>query len=290
MTPQEYIDKINNASHLGDVVDLSNWRKHYADIAKVLHPDVCSIPGAAGAFARLNGLKEGWEKGYRFVDDAGAVRAQNQTITFVGDPTLLMQSYRNCGYLKSLNSPAAQHFKRYLPASMSLDGEALTLQLSHWAAPLTGLTLSQGHANWILSRLLEFSAWLAQEGWTHGGINPESVFVVPETHGIIIGSFYHLTPREGTVKTISAKYKHWYPNALFVDKIAQPITDLELCKRTTAVLLGDPSGMGVKLQKTHLKSYIDFLLTVHTDAYECYDKYRKLLEKHFPKKFVPLNL
>lgn len=290
MSPQELIDKINNASHLGEVLVLNDWKKQYGEMARLLHPDLCTIPGGADAFARLNALKEGWEKGYRFSDDAGAVRAQNTTITIVGDPKLLLQSYRNYGYLKSLRHPAAQHFHRYLPESMTLDGEALTLQLRHRAAPLTGLTLPQGHANWILSRLLEFNTWLAQEGWTHCGINPESVLVVPETHGIILSSFYHLTPLEGAVKTISAKYKHWYPNALFVDKKALPMIDLELSKRTIVTLLGDPSGMGVKLQKTHNPAMIDFLLTAHTDAFECYDKYRKLLDKHFPKKFLPLNL
>ena len=290
MSPQELIDKINNASHLGEVLELTDWKKQYGEMARLLHPDLCNIAGAADAFARLNALKEGWEKGYRFSDDAGAVRAQNTTITFVGDPKLLLQSYRNYGYLKSLRHLAAQHFHRYLPESMVLDGEVLTLQLCHRAAPLTGLTLQQGHTNWILSRLLEFSTWLAQEGWTHCGINPESVLVVPETHGIILSSFYHLTPLEGAVKTISAKYKRWYPNALFVDKKAVPMIDLELSKRTIATLLGDPSGMGIKLQKTHNPAMIDFLLTAHTDAFECYDKYRKLLDKHFPKKFLPLNL
>ncbi len=290
MAPQELINKINNATHLGDVLDLTDWRKHYGDIARVLHPDVCNILGAADAFARLNALKEGWEKGYRLTDDAGAVRAQNLSITFVGDPKLLLQSYRNYGYLKSLNSPAAQHFKRYLPESMSLDAAVLTMNLRHRAAPLTGLILQQGHANWILSRLLEVASWLAQEGWTHGGINPESVFVVPETHGIILTSFYHLTPREGMVKTISAEYKNWYPDALFAKKIAEPLIDLELCKRTTAAILGDPSGLGMKLKLTHNKAFIDFLLTAHPDAFDCYDKYRKLLDKQFPKKFLPLNL
>jgi hypothetical protein len=290
MIEQELIDKINQASHLGEVLALSDWKKQYNEMARLLHPDLCHIPGAAAAFARLNALKEGWEKGYRFSDEAGAVRAHNQTVTFVGDPKLLLQSYRNYGYLKRLRHPAAKHFHRYLPESMTLDGAAMTLTLCHRAAPLTGLTLPQGHANWILSRLLEFTAWLAQEGWTHGGINPESVFVAPETHGIILTSFYHLTPRSETVHTISAKYKHWYPNALFVNKKAEPQIDIELSKRTIATLLGDPSGAGIKLQKTHHRAFAGFLLTVHTDAFACYDQYRNLLDKHFPKKFLPLNL
>jgi hypothetical protein len=290
MLPQELIEKINQASHLGEVLELADWKKQYGELARLLHPDLCSLPGAADAFARLNALKESWEKGYRFNDDAGAVRVQNRSITFVGDPQLLLQSYRNYGYLKSLNHPAAQHFRRYLPESMKLDDAVLTVELRHRAVPLSGLHLQQGHANWILSRLLEFSAWLAQEGWTHLGINPESVLVVPETHGIILSSFYHLTPREGRVKTISAQYKHWYPNALFVDKKAEPLVDLELCKRTVATLLGDPSGLGITLQKSHHRPFVDFLLSVHHDAFDCYEQYRKLLDQHFPKKFLSLNL
>jgi hypothetical protein len=290
MTPQELIDRIAKANYLGEVLDLADWKKQYAEIAKKLHPDVCDLTGATAAFARLNVLKENWEKGYQLSDDAGAVRAHDKTVTFVGDPQLLLQSYRNFGYLKSINSSAAKHFKRFLPESMELNSETLVVTLSERAVPLSGLTLPQGHANWILSRLFEFSAWLAQEGWTHCGINPESVFVVPETHGIVLTSFYHLTPREGKVKTISAKYKHWYPDALFVEKKATPLIDTELCKRTIAVLLGDSSGLGVKLKKTLSAEFIDFLLTPHTDAFVCYDQYRLLLEQYFPKKFLPLNL
>jgi hypothetical protein len=72
--------------------------------------------------------------------------------------------------------------------------------------------------------------------------------------------------------------------------MATPNVDIELCKRSIATILGDPSGLGMKLKKTHLAAFIDFLLTSHTDAFECYDQYRKLLKTHFSKNFLPLNL
>lgn len=290
MTPQELIDRIAKAHYLGEVLDLADWKKQYLKAVRMIHPDICTLPGAEAALKRLFELKDQWDKGYQLDDDAGSVSAQDKAVTFVGDPELLLKSYQNYNYLKRSNTPAGQHFSRYLPESMTLVGERMSMALKDRAVPLSGLTLPQGHANWILSRLLEFSAWLAQEGWTHCGINPESVFVVPKTHGIIITSFYHLTPREGKVKTISAKYKHWYPDALFVEKRASPFIDTELCKRTIAVLLGDPSGMGVKLKKTHNAKFVDFLLTPHADPFVCYHQYRLLLKQHFPKEFLPLNL
>ena len=144
--------------------------------------------------------------------------------------------------------------------------------------------------NWILSRLLEIAAWFAQEGIVHGGINPKSVFLVPETHGIIISSFYHLKRIGQPLETISASYQNWYPATIFTKKVAETAIDLEGCKRTAAYLLGDTSGLGVKLKKTHLPAFVDFLLDRHTNAYDCYREYRALLKRYFEQRFRPLHL
>ena len=131
---------------------------------------------------------------------------------------------------------------------------------------------------------------MAQEGYVHCGINPESVFIVPETHGIIITSFYHLSLDDGRLRTISAKYQNWYPTEIFKEKRAKSIIDLELCKRTAAYLLGDKSGLGIKLKKTHNKDFINFLLNSHSNAFECYQAYRKMLKRNFEEKYHHLSL
>lgn len=283
------IGKIRRARTLAEAIDVADAGRQYRAAARLLHPDRCPLPEAADALRRLNELREAYEKRNFFEDDAGPIRASPGKLFFTGERALLEASYRNFLKLKALGSPAALHFHRYLPESMALHSGSLSAAFPLRIVPLSGLELPQEHVNWILSRLLEACAWLSQEGFVHGGINPESVFVVPETHGILLASFYHLACRDGMARTISARCRHWYPPELFKNKRAEPVTDLELCKRTAAYLLGDRSGLGVRLQKTHNKAFVDFLLARHTDAYQCYDEYRKLLKQHFEEKFHPLT-
>ncbi|MCB0571760.1 MAG: hypothetical protein KDC66_18455 [Phaeodactylibacter sp.] len=287
---QALIGKISRAAMLADVFDVADARRQYRAAVLLLHPDRCPLPEAAVALRRLNELKEAFEKGGNLEDDAGPFRMGQRQAHFSGNQELLEASYGNYLRLKSRNSPAALHFQRYLPEAMALSAGKLAATFPLRALPLSGLSLPQEHVNWILSRLLEACAWLSQEGFVHGGISPESVFVVPETHGIILGSFYHTAFRDGMVRTVSARYRHWYPPGLFKSKRADTATDLELCKRTAAYLLGDRSGLGVRLLKTHNKAFVDFLLARHSDAYQCYDEYRGLLKRTFDNKFHPLTL
>ncbi len=289
MTTQILIEKITQAKKIAEVLDPKDLKGSYRTAVKLLHPDVCALPQAATALIRLNELKAIFEHGKLYKDDAGEMRAKEKSVSFTGLPSLLKMSHANYRKLKNLNSEAASQFHRYLPKSLELGGD-LIANFSHRAVPLSGLTLPQKHVNWILSRMLEVCSWMAQEGYVHCGINPESVFVVPETHGVILGSFYHMSLEDGRLRTISAKYKNWYAPEIFKEKRAITTIDIELCKRTAAYLLGDKSGVGVKLRKTHNRDFIDFLLNSHTDTFECYRDYRNLLKRNFDNKFHPLSL
>ena len=289
MNPLILIQKINQANYLKEVLDLNEFKKQYRDAVKILHPDRCSLEGSVEALIKLNQLKEKHEKGPVSKDDAGTFYPVGNTIKFQGKEDLLQQSYNNFRKLKRIKTIASGHFHQYLPQAMIFDGK-LKVKAKLRVLPLTNLNLPQKHVNWVLSRLLEVCAWLHQEGYVHAGINPESIFIVPETHGIVLGSFYHLRPLNARLKTISARYQHWYPSKVFDHKRATSTIDIELCKRTAAYLLGDQSGLGIKLKKTHHPAFIDFLLHRHTDTYTCFDDYRKLLDANFAKKFYPLTL
>lgn len=283
------IHKILIANHLKMVLDIANWKAEYREIVRWLHPDRCRVEGSVKALIHLYGLRENFEKGTLKEDDAGKFRMKDTTAIFQGNIDLLKLSYNRFVQLKIQNDSAARHFQHYLPESMALT-DKLEVRFKHRVVPLSGLELSQQHVMWILSRMLETCAWFAQMGYVHTGINPESVFVVPETHGIVIGSFYHFTPIGGRLKTLSARYKNWYPDAVFDTKKATTNIDLELCKRTAAYLLGDTSGTGVKLLKTCNKALVNFLLDTHTDAYDCYDAYRKMLKRNFKSRFHELKV
>lgn len=288
-TTQDLAQRIMRAQTLPAALPGAAIKKAYREAVKLLHPDLCKLPMAAEALIRLNELKKVHEQGQWLVDDAGPMWTKDNMARFSGHASLLATSFKHYKRLKKRDTEQARHFQLYLPESMELDAE-LTLHFRHRTIPLYGLQLPQEHVNWVLSRLLEIAAWFAQEGIVHGGINPKSVFLVPETHGIIISSFYHLKRIGQPLETISASYQNWYPATIFTKKVAETAIDLEGCKRTAAYLLGDTSGLGVKLKKTHLPAFVDFLLDRHTNAYDCYREYRALLKRYFEQRFVPLHL
>lgn len=284
---EHLITKIGESYSMLELFGTADWKRAYRRAVFQLHPDRCSHAGAASALVRLNELRYTAEHGRALKDDAGALTAFDTEVRFAGGYGLLVRSYENYQKLRVLRNGAAKHFQQMIPERLSLDRE-LVATWQERAVPLTGRQLPLHHVNWILSRLLEFCAWLAQEGYVHGGLHPSSVWVVPKTHGILIPSFYHLSRRGATVKTISAAYQHWYPTELFTKKRAVSAIDLEMAKRLAAYLLGDPSGSGVVLRREMPGPVTDFLLTYHDDAFTCYDDYRRLLKQHFKRKFYPL--
>ena len=281
------------AGQPADVFRRATYRAQLHAYLKLLHPDVCALPGADAATARLNEFAEQLRALDAPTDDAGPLRrVDERTFRFEGDPALLRQSRAGYERLRRLPGPAAGHFRQYLPAGLDEQPTGHLLATGPgFLVPLRGLVLAPAHVGWVLSRLLELAAWLHQEGQVHGGFTPESLALVPATHGLVCWSFYHLRPLDGPLATVSARYLDWYPPAVFRDKQATPYVDVSLAQRTALYLLGDPSGHGVKLKKTLDPRLIDFLLTPHHDAYATLGEWRTLLGQLFGKRqFHPLTL
>lgn len=295
MTDLELIDKLIESKKPSDVFNGDDWKKLYHSYCKLIHPDYNPNSKAAEAMAKMNFYKDVLENGLQFIDEAGAFRVFEKRIIYIvtdDNRKLIKKSFDNYNFLMSKHDKASESFHRYLPESMVLEKDKLTINLKDRAIPLTGQKLPQIHVNWIFSRMFEFSLWLRQIDRVHMGLNPTTVFVVPETHGITIISFYHMCVLGKKADTISAKYKMWYPTNLFVKKIATPDIDLELCKKIALYLLGDKSAAGTKLKmdKDVNKEVLNFLLTKHENSYNEFVLYRKLLEKNFEKKFYALSL
>ena len=292
MDAQALLSKILASRQPDDVFSRATFRKEYLAYLKLLHPDVCRLLGATDAVAQLNFYVEQLEAALRLTDDAGPLRVlPNQQVRFEGDPALLHQSRANYERLMALRSLADQHFHRYLPTALRWEGDNLLATTAARVVPLAGLVLPPHHVAWLLSRLLELVAWLHQSGFCHAGLTPESLALVPETHGLVCLSFYHLARLNGPLTTVSGKYRMWYPDAVFADKRAVPGIDLALVQRTAVCLLGDASGNGVRLRANVDERLVDFLLAPHHNAYAAFDTYRKLLRQLYPKReFHPLNL
>ena len=279
------INQILQASHHSDIFSRFKFKKQYIDYLKQLHPDICSHPQATEAVSKINLFKKELEGLNELKDDSGALDVINEyemAWPWQANQALVNKSYENYQKLLRFNDKASIHFRQYLP-QLFWQGDSLRLKHPEPLVPLSGLRLPEKHVTWVLSRLLEFSAWLNQIGFCHAGLSPESVAIVPKTHGIVILSFYHLCPLSEKLSTISKKYQNWYPHTVFSEKKAAPEIDLSLSQSIAIYLLGDPSGNGVKLKKTHKPELIDFLLQMHYKPYETFDAYRKLLLKLYGK-------
>lgn len=290
------IPKILSAKTIADILNVSDLESEFKQIRRLIHPDICPHADAEAAFKKLYELKLIWTDGQSYLDESGEFKSNGFIARFYGTKSLLQTSLRNYDVLKAARKSdfEHEHFQKYLPKKMEMKGDVLEVTMDKRAIPLSDLIknnpLSQEHVNWVLSRMLEFSALLNQIKYVHCGLNPESVFVIPENHGIQVMSFYHMAPLHSQVKTICGRYKNWYPTSLFSNKLSQPLIDCELAKRTAIYLLGDKSGSGIKLKKTHNKDFIDFVIKQNTDVVMAFKEYREMLKRNFPDNFHILNI
>ncbi len=288
---QDLIDKITAAAKIEDVISIANFKNEFNAVMKEIHPDVCSLDGAKEASAKMNEWKEIHESGKEYKDDAGTFTTNYYWVEGKSETKSHTWSIENYRIFQNLKNNSDKHFQKYLPKECKVfqDG-GYKYFFENRAVPLSGLALPQEHVNWVLNRLFEYCAYLSEIGFSHCGLNPESIFIVPENHGIQICSFYHLTKFGNKIGTVSGKYSHWYPTEMFINKTASPTIDIECAKHIAAYLLGEKSGSAARLRKTHNEDFVNFLLTQHTNAYQCLTAYRELLAKNFKKQFHSLTI
>lgn len=284
-TDAEVIERVLKATHFKAVAAATEPEPNYKEILKVIHPDKSAHPQAQEATHKLIALHDHYTRGSRFSDDSGIFVTNDYEITYEGDAVVLRHGRSRQQLIGNI---APVHLKKYMPYQWLSDQKIL---LEQRALPLIGLTLPQEHVNWVVSRLLEFCMLLHHNaGYAHLGLVPSHILIIPETHGIAVAGFYHAAQTGQRINTISAGYRHWYPGHVFTQKLASGNIDLEMVKRIGAYLLGDRSGLGTALIRTHHREFVDFLLGSDQDAFECYEKYRTLLDNHFEKQFIHLNI
>ena len=273
--------------------NLNNWREEYKNMVKDIHPDICSEAGCNEAIIKLNEFKSQIENGTPFSDGIATGRYFIDNCFYEIDLKLLDINRGNYLRLVNLKDESSKHFQKYLPSNFDTRYDSKTiLHYPQRAIPLSNyLNVEIKHVNWILSRLLEFACWLNQNKFCHAGINPDSIFLVPENHGIICTSFFHMKMLDERLTSITGKYLNFYPSSVTKDKIANSSIDITLCKKTAIYLLGDHSGNGAKLRGIINEEYLDFLQRVDYDPLECYTTFRNLINKYFnTKEFHELKI
>lgn len=302
MNAKQLIELIlNSPSYMSVFPNLNDWNTRYKEIMKLIHTDVCYETNAGEAGSKLNEYKDMIADGVKFKDDSGEAVYKPFEIIYKGDSKLLQRSLDNYKKLMKFNDDRSNHFKRYMPKSGEMTPEGyLKFTFFERAIPLSkiadhfGGEIPQKHVNWILSRLLEYCMWLESVDYVHGGFNPDSIFIIPENHGFIVTSFYHLTTTDTKLSSVSAKYSNFYPDYIFgtdtSKKKATAAIDLELATRIAVWCLGDKSGIGIKLKKTHNNELLNFYSGIHTNANNTFFNYRELLKKLFKSEFHVLDV
>jgi len=285
------IRKILDSTKPSDIFDLSNWKVQYQSWIKAVHPDHNTSVGAREAFEKLMQYKEILENGISFKDELCDITLKDNILTFKGPKDKLELSKQN--YEIILNSvKVVDTFPRYLPEKMYFDGDDLKVVLSRRSVLIQDLALEEKHCRWVLNRLLEFSSLMnVHGGWTHCGINPNSVLITPEDHGIQVVSFYHSVKVNDPMRSAIGllPLKNWYPAEIFTNKRSISTVDSEMSKRLCCYLLGDKSGTGANLRGSTTNYIHDFLMEQGSVVQNDYIKYQELLNQE-PRTFHILNL
>lgn len=286
------IRKILESTKPSEIFNLINWKEDFRKWSLHLHPDHNKDPLAHEALQKLLEYKKILEEGITFSDEiCDKITFKDGIVTFFGPEDKLKLSYEN--YLKIMNCcPGIPTFERYLPSKMELNGGELKVYLQHQSHLIHDLTLEEKHVRWFLNRMLEFTSILNIHGqWTHCGINPNSVMICPEEHGIQIISFYHSIPVYSLMKSAIGihPYKSWYPAEIWITKESIPEIDLLMVKRTALTVLGDKSGFGYSMRGNISDDFHEYLLQHDEDIHKGYTDYQKLLDKS-PREFHHLKI
>jgi hypothetical protein len=281
--------------------DICKNQDDYKVLAKYLHPDINKEADAVAAFTHLNQLKSDFIKGYAFQDESGEYRSNYLEHRWTGNKTMLRESKANYDKIVSVagsnfDDKSLEHFRQYIPSNLDFEENTLLYRSKRKTIPLSKVIQllpepgKDKHVNWVFSRMIEFVSMMEALGITHAGLNPDSVFVVPETHAIKVVGFYHVCVDK--VKTISGKYKNYYPSRMFDTKEAGSYIDIHLAKKTAICALGDLSGGGVRLRsdKNVNPNVLNYLLTADTNAFVSMRQWREILNKNYIKEFVELTI
>ncbi|MBL8793843.1 MAG: molecular chaperone DnaJ [Planctomycetia bacterium] len=113
-----------------------------------------------------------------------------------------------------------------------------TLEQVHEQLP----ALDGRHLGWIFNRLLTVLGFIRRQGWVHGAVLPCHVLIHPEQHGLQLVGWGQGVPEGQRIRSLSARYRTWYPPEVFAKQAAGPATDLYLAARCIVYLAGgDPA-------------------------------------------------
>lgn len=92
---------------------------------------------------------------------------------------------------------------------------------------------------WMFRRMLVAVGNAADAGFVHAAVTPESVFVHPEQHGLILTQWQYAVKGGQSLVAIPGKRRDMYPTYALEKKPVNTSLDLSMCAKTSLMLMCD---------------------------------------------------
>lgn len=146
------------------------------------------------------------------------------------------------------------------------------------------------HVAWMASRLHNLACYLQWGDMTHNAISPETCFVSPEHHSVLLLGGWWYAAKEGTkILGLPNQTVAYAPRAVLDKGLADRRTDSALLRATCRQLLGDVTGVRLARDAANPKPMVDWLcLPGSGDAVEDYKTWidRVVIDSFGKREFV----
>lgn len=263
------------------------------------------IPGQL-EFATIDGRKFSirYRKHHQF--ELGDMYISDTVVAYVlskGNEDLANHSKKMTSSFRYAAPKMKDEYARYLPEpilqSKLIDGRSVIVYKKTEDVFLLRDVLTTFHGKmeptqvaWIMSRMYNLSCYLKFAGVAHNHISPDTIFVSPKHHSIMLlgGWWYSAEVGKKLVAVPKRTIEQAQPDLLKA-KVGDVTTDSYLIKATGRELLGDVNGTKLIMDKAIPRTMLTWLRTPGNGkpVKDYKDWYEKILPDSFgPRKFVEL--
>lgn len=318
------VKRILNAVYCGDLFprDLVAARELYHDLAKKVHPDICTDPCAEDAMDKLNKLyqraqqclEQGtWEADHMewlISEDGSAVSVKylfkssfEQGVRYVCATSVLWlfsdkkdahRFEKQLSRIRYHNDKMKTEFSHQLPQLKKTiffaDGScgivvAKTVDQFPLDLVLKNVPdlITDRHLAWITSRLCNLCCFFSHNNLSHNGLIPSNLFISAEKHSLsVLGGWQYAAMTDEKMQGVPRAVYDIMPATVKTSKTGNAVTDIESVK-----LIGRNVSKNLSLPKPVRAFY-------HSGSGDSISEFRKwsyaLHEAYGKRTFVPLTL
>ncbi len=288
------IEELEKAAYAGDFFcqDEFKIRQKYRETAKLIHPDICSEPGAKEAFEKLNLLYEAalkdiqngsWaESNVLHLSGFSPIRYRNKIKTEIGERyvtddqviwTFDDDKLKYCQlFLDSINLfdwkrlaiNLSKVFSKRVPVINRVMDQSILLMKNPNDYPLDlflqayGEQLDGRDIAWMISRTCDLACFLKMMDIVHNGLEPKNLFINPTDHSIsILGGWQYAVKRGHKMTGVSHEIFDLMTTQARTSKIATSETDIESIRRMFQRIVCDKDDIPAPMMDWIMKGSSD---------------------------------